>query len=190
MMKTMLNVATALATAMLPLVADVARAGQPAPYLAWEAPQQGIYLQVDNPYPRSWIRPYPTPVYPQPLGQTDSWGRFPYGDTTRSRLGRPRTVIVAPKAETIIIYQEGPGSRQQTRIIPRDRVYREDTGFDRDLAFPSRRDRGVYQPDLNTYPYRPPASYGNSGSRTFRSCYPSSWRNSPFNRVAARPLCD
>lgn len=183
-MKTVLNVATALATAMLPLVADVARAGQPDP-LASEAPQPGIYLQVGNPYPRSsWVRQYPAPVYPQPLGQTDVWGRFPYGDTTRSHLGRPQTVIVAPKAETIIIYQEGPASRPRTRIITRDRVYREDTGFDRDRPFPSRRDRGLYQPDLTPYPYHPPYSYGNSQNRTLRSCYPASWRNSPFNRVS------
>ncbi len=189
-MKTVLNVVTALATAIIPLVADVARAGQPDPYLALEAPQRGIYLQIGNPYPRSWVRQYPTPVYPQPLGQTDAGGRFSYGDATRSSLGWSETVIVAPEAETIIIYQEGPASRQGIRIITRDGVYRDDAGFDHDLTFPSRRDRGFYQPDLNTYPYRPPASYGNSGSRTFRSCYPSSWRNSPFNRVAARPLCD
>jgi|GEM_PF-5494895 len=185
-MKPLLGVAVAAVTALMTLGSEVALAGKPGPYVQVYAPKQGIYLQVGgNPnYGRSWgweqptyrrsISSYGRTVIVQPQGQGHYRDRYDQDQYYRDHRDRGGTVIVAPEAETIIIQNGGYGSTRP-RVITRDR-YRGVYG-DRD---------GYSVRPIGGATFYPPYPYGNSGSRTLRSCYPASWRNSAFNTLASR----
>lgn len=166
-MKTLWGMTVAVAAALISFGSEAALAGKPSAYVQVRAPRQGVYLQVGTPYSRSWIR---QSAY-EPYGRTVIYppqGRGYYRD-------RAETIIVAPEAETIIIHQ-GQRGRDRTRIITRD--------SDRHYPYS---DWGGYRTRtiggrLSPVPY----PYGNSSSRSLRSCYPSGWRNSVFNSITSR----
>ncbi|WP_448561409.1 hypothetical protein [Trichothermofontia sp.] len=187
-MNTRLSIAVAMVTAIIPLAAKVALADKPSPYLALEAPQRSIYLQVGNLYPRSWGQPDLNDFRYQPLGRTYPQGRSPM---VRSGTVRSGTVIVAPEAETIIIYQDGNSGRQRPRIITHDGDDWDNRAFDHHRPFPSRPPVIYHQSIADQYfpPYPYTSPYTSWSRRPLISCYPASWHNFPLSRVAVRQSC-